>query len=97
MEARSFYTYYLRMLSGVTRGSYKLNTTADASNETNASHLKRADRSDLPFHHFGAVGGRGWGREEVPWPWVGDGLGPCLTPGKNPESWLGPRGRRLTG
>uniref|UniRef100_A0A8C5UCP6 Sulfhydryl oxidase n=1 Tax=Malurus cyaneus samueli TaxID=2593467 RepID=A0A8C5UCP6_9PASS len=29
IEARSFYTYYLRTLSGITRGSYKLNTTAD--------------------------------------------------------------------
>ncbi|NXO47012.1 QSOX1 oxidase, partial [Aramus guarauna] len=44
MEARSFYTYYLRTLSGVTRGSYKLNTTIGASNETAASQPKRADR-----------------------------------------------------
>ncbi|NXU80285.1 QSOX1 oxidase, partial [Oreotrochilus melanogaster] len=47
MEARSFYTYYLRTLSGVTRGSYKLNATLDTSNETTVSQLKRADRSKL--------------------------------------------------
>uniref|UniRef100_A0A8C8AMS1 Sulfhydryl oxidase n=1 Tax=Otus sunia TaxID=257818 RepID=A0A8C8AMS1_9STRI len=47
MEARSFYTYYLRTLSGITRGSYKLNATVDASNETNASQPKRADRSKV--------------------------------------------------
>ncbi|XP_054021332.1 sulfhydryl oxidase 1 [Dryobates pubescens] len=47
MEARSFYTYYLRTLSGVTRGSYKLNVTLGASNETSVSHLKRADRSKV--------------------------------------------------
>ncbi|NWX21662.1 QSOX1 oxidase, partial [Aegotheles bennettii] len=47
MEARSFYTYYLRTLSGVTRGSYKLNTTIDTSNETTVSQPKRADRSKL--------------------------------------------------
>ncbi|NXQ79824.1 QSOX1 oxidase, partial [Nyctibius grandis] len=46
-EARSFYTYYLRMLSGVTRGSYKLNTTTTASNETAVSQLKDADRSKV--------------------------------------------------
>ncbi|NXL41592.1 QSOX1 oxidase, partial [Podilymbus podiceps] len=47
VEARSFYTYYLRTLSGVTRGSYKLNTTLSASNETNASQPKHADRSKV--------------------------------------------------
>uniref|UniRef100_A0A8C0IDU8 Sulfhydryl oxidase n=1 Tax=Bubo bubo TaxID=30461 RepID=A0A8C0IDU8_BUBBB len=47
MEARSFYTYYLRTPSGITRGSYKLNATVDASNETNASQPKRADRSKV--------------------------------------------------
>ncbi|XP_064310584.1 sulfhydryl oxidase 1 [Phalacrocorax carbo] len=47
MEARSFYTYYLRMLSGVTRGSYKLNTTVSTSNETNTSQPKPADRSKV--------------------------------------------------
>ncbi|XP_071607466.1 sulfhydryl oxidase 1 isoform X1 [Heliangelus exortis] len=47
VEARSFYTYYLRTLSGVTRGSYKLNATLDTSNETTVSQLKRADRSKL--------------------------------------------------
>ncbi|NXW00245.1 QSOX1 oxidase, partial [Fregetta grallaria] len=47
VEARSFYTYYLRTLSGVTRGSYKLNTTVDASNETNVSEPKPADRSKV--------------------------------------------------
>ncbi|NWI62007.1 QSOX1 oxidase, partial [Todus mexicanus] len=47
IEARSFYTYYLRTLSGVTRGSYKLNTTVGASNETRTSQLKPADRSKL--------------------------------------------------
>ncbi|XP_074763043.1 sulfhydryl oxidase 1 [Athene noctua] len=47
MEARSFYTYYLRTLSGITRGSYKLNATVDASNETNTSQPKRADRSKV--------------------------------------------------
>ncbi|NXF30302.1 QSOX1 oxidase, partial [Nyctibius bracteatus] len=46
-EARSFYTYYLRMLSGVTRGSYKLNTTTTASNETTVSQPKDADRSKV--------------------------------------------------
>lgn len=85
------------MLSGVTRGSYKLNATVGASNETNASQPKHADRSDLPIHHFGAAGGWGWCREEVLWPWVGNGLGLCLSPGKNPKSWLGPWGWQLTG
>ncbi|NWR76598.1 QSOX1 oxidase, partial [Centropus unirufus] len=47
MEARSFYTYYLRTLSGVTRGSYKLNTTVDASNETNLPQPKHADSSKV--------------------------------------------------
>ncbi|NXX21249.1 QSOX1 oxidase, partial [Podargus strigoides] len=47
LEARSFYTYYLRTLSGVTRGSYKLNTTVSASNETAASQPKPADRSKV--------------------------------------------------
>ncbi|NWU96261.1 QSOX1 oxidase, partial [Upupa epops] len=47
MEARSFYTYYLRMLSGVTRGSYKLNATAGSSNETNTARLRNADRSKV--------------------------------------------------
>ncbi|NXG65920.1 QSOX1 oxidase, partial [Hemiprocne comata] len=47
MEARSFYTYHLRTLSGVTRGSYKLNTTNDTSSETTMSHPRRADRSKL--------------------------------------------------
>ncbi|XP_014798814.1 PREDICTED: sulfhydryl oxidase 1 [Calidris pugnax] len=47
VEARSFYTYYLRTLSGVTRGSYKLNTTAGAANETNTPQPKRADRSKV--------------------------------------------------
>lgn len=53
MEARSFYTYYLRTLSGVTRGSYKLNTTVGTSNEANTSQPKRADRSDLLLCHSG--------------------------------------------
>ncbi|NXX86329.1 QSOX1 oxidase, partial [Urocolius indicus] len=47
MEARSFYTYYLRTLSGITRGSYKLNTTVSASSETNTSQPKPADRSKV--------------------------------------------------
>ncbi|NXX95188.1 QSOX1 oxidase, partial [Centropus bengalensis] len=47
MEARSFYTYYLRTLSGVTRGSYKLNTTVDTSNETNLPQPKHADSSKV--------------------------------------------------
>ncbi|NWW87649.1 QSOX1 oxidase, partial [Rhynochetos jubatus] len=47
MEARSFYTYYLRTLLGVTRGSYKLNTTVTASNRTAAPQPKRADRSKV--------------------------------------------------
>ncbi|KFQ44019.1 Sulfhydryl oxidase 1, partial [Nestor notabilis] len=47
MEARSFYTYYLRTLSGITRGSYKLNTTIAVSNETNVSQPKHADRSKV--------------------------------------------------
>ncbi|NXW59304.1 QSOX1 oxidase, partial [Eurystomus gularis] len=47
IEARSFYTYYLRTLSGVTRGSYKLNATIGASNDTNTSQPKHADRSKL--------------------------------------------------
>ncbi|NXE22123.1 QSOX1 oxidase, partial [Ardeotis kori] len=47
VEARSFYTYYLRTLSGVTRGSYKLNTTIGASNETNVSQPRRAERSKV--------------------------------------------------
>ncbi|NXI42895.1 QSOX1 oxidase, partial [Galbula dea] len=46
-EARSFYTYYLRTLSGVTRGSYKLNATVSASNETNVSQPKHADGSKV--------------------------------------------------
>ncbi|NXO04427.1 QSOX1 oxidase, partial [Rhinopomastus cyanomelas] len=47
METRSFYTYYLRMLSGVTRGSYKLNTTVGSSNETDTARLRNADRSKV--------------------------------------------------
>ncbi|NXH10010.1 QSOX1 oxidase, partial [Bucco capensis] len=47
IEARSFYTYYLRTLSGVTRGSYKLSTNVSASNETNMSQPKHADRSKV--------------------------------------------------
>ncbi|NXD87036.1 QSOX1 oxidase, partial [Halcyon senegalensis] len=47
IEARSFYTYYLRTLSGVTRGSYKLNATVGAANESTASQPKHADRSKL--------------------------------------------------
>ncbi|NWH55954.1 QSOX1 oxidase, partial [Geococcyx californianus] len=47
MEARSFYTYYLRTLLGVTRGSYKLNTTVTTSNETNVSQPKHADSSKV--------------------------------------------------
>ncbi|KFO75206.1 Sulfhydryl oxidase 1, partial [Cuculus canorus] len=47
MEARSFYTYYLRTLSGVTRGSYKLNTTVSTSNETNLSQPTHADSSKV--------------------------------------------------
>ncbi|XP_051661972.1 sulfhydryl oxidase 1 [Manacus candei] len=47
IEARSFYTYYLRTLSGITRGSYKLNTTSSPSNETDGAPLIRADRSKL--------------------------------------------------
>ncbi|KAM6080527.1 sulfhydryl oxidase 1 [Theristicus caerulescens] len=47
VEARSFYTYYLRTLSGVTRGSYKLNTTVSTSNETNVSQPKHANRSKV--------------------------------------------------
>ncbi|XP_025898719.1 sulfhydryl oxidase 1, partial [Nothoprocta perdicaria] len=47
MEARSFYTYYLRMLPGVTRGSYKLNVTSSASNLTTTALLKHADRSKV--------------------------------------------------
>ncbi|NWV47463.1 QSOX1 oxidase, partial [Daphoenositta chrysoptera] len=48
MEARSFYTYYLRSLAGITRGSYKLNATASTSNATDgASQPRPADRSKL--------------------------------------------------
>ncbi|NWV71392.1 QSOX1 oxidase, partial [Malurus elegans] len=48
IEARSFYTYYLRTLSGITRGSYKLNTTASTSNDTDrVSQPLRADRFKL--------------------------------------------------
>ncbi|NXG30667.1 QSOX1 oxidase, partial [Dromaius novaehollandiae] len=47
MEARSFYTYYLRTLSGVTRGSYKLNVTSSTSNVTTASQPKHADHSKV--------------------------------------------------
>ncbi|NWI97728.1 QSOX1 oxidase, partial [Pitta sordida] len=47
IEARSFYTYYLRTLSGITRGSYKLNTTTSASNESDVTQPIRADRSKL--------------------------------------------------
>ncbi|XP_042641046.1 sulfhydryl oxidase 1 [Tyto alba] len=47
MEVRSFYTYYLRTLSGITRGSYKLNTTVDASNDTSTAQPKCADRSKV--------------------------------------------------
>lgn len=63
MEARSFYTYYLRTLSGVTRGSYKLNTTVSTSNETNVSQPKHADRSDHPPPSFWGCGRPGlvWG------------------------------------
>ncbi|OPJ76867.1 centrosome-associated protein 350 isoform F [Patagioenas fasciata monilis] len=46
-EARSFYTYYLRTLLGVTRGSYKLNTTITTSNETDMFQPKHADRSKV--------------------------------------------------
>lgn len=46
LEARSFYTYYLRTLSGVTRGSYRLNVTASAPNETRAAQPRQADRSE---------------------------------------------------
>lgn len=56
LEARSFYTYYLRTLSGVTRGSYRLNVTASAPNETRAAQPRRADRSE-PF-----LGILGWQR-----------------------------------
>ncbi|KAI6064185.1 Sulfhydryl oxidase 1 [Aix galericulata] len=47
LEARSFYTYYLRTLSGVTRGSYRLNVTASAPNETRAAQPRQADRSKV--------------------------------------------------
>ncbi|XP_069719181.1 sulfhydryl oxidase 1 [Phaenicophaeus curvirostris] len=47
VEARSFYTYYLRALSGVTRGSYKLNTTVSTSNETNLPQPRHADSSKV--------------------------------------------------
>ncbi|KFU87366.1 Sulfhydryl oxidase 1, partial [Chaetura pelagica] len=47
VEARSFYTYYLRTLSGVTRGSYKLNTTNDTSSDTTLAQPRSADRSKL--------------------------------------------------
>ncbi|NXA42591.1 QSOX1 oxidase, partial [Eudromia elegans] len=47
MEARSFYTYYLRVLPGVTRGSYKLNVNSSASNVTTTALLKHADRSKV--------------------------------------------------
>ncbi|NXK98698.1 QSOX1 oxidase, partial [Formicarius rufipectus] len=48
IEARSFYTYYLRTLSGITRGSYKLNTTTtSASNESDVPAQINADRSKL--------------------------------------------------
>lgn len=47
IEARSFYTYSLRTLTGITRGSYKLNVTASPNNDTDrVSHPLRADRSD---------------------------------------------------
>lgn len=45
-EARSFYTYYLQTLSGVTRGSYRLNVTGSAINETRALQPAQADRSE---------------------------------------------------
>ncbi|XP_041335049.1 sulfhydryl oxidase 1 [Pyrgilauda ruficollis] len=48
IEARSFYTYYLRTLTGITRGSYKLNATASSlSDSDRVSHPLRADRSKL--------------------------------------------------
>ncbi|XP_030082569.2 sulfhydryl oxidase 1 [Serinus canaria] len=48
IEARSFYTYYLRTLAGITRGSYKLNATASTLNDSDrVSHPLRADRSKL--------------------------------------------------
>uniref|UniRef100_A0A8C3NDH6 Sulfhydryl oxidase n=1 Tax=Geospiza parvula TaxID=87175 RepID=A0A8C3NDH6_GEOPR len=48
IEARSFYTYYLRTLTGITRGSYKLNATASSLNDSDrVSHPLRADRSKL--------------------------------------------------
>ncbi|OXB61189.1 hypothetical protein ASZ78_007175 [Callipepla squamata] len=46
-EARSFYTYYLRTLSGVTRGSYRLNITGSAVNESRALQPLQADRSKV--------------------------------------------------
>ncbi|NP_989456.2 sulfhydryl oxidase 1 precursor [Gallus gallus] len=46
-EARSFYTYYLQTLSGVTRGSYRLNVTSSAINETRALQPAQADRSKV--------------------------------------------------
>lgn len=92
MEARSFYTYYLRTLSGITRGSYKLNTTITVSNETNVSQPKHADGSDLSLHHSGAMGGQGSCKEEVSWPWVVNRVevGLCLSPGEREKKlWLG--------
>lgn len=74
LEARSFYTYYLRTLSGVTRGSYRLNVTASAPNETRAAQPRQADRSE-PF--LGILGWQREGWEELTCPWADRGLGPC--------------------
>lgn len=62
IEARSFYTYYLRTLTGITRGSYKLNATASSPNDSDrVSHPLRADRSEPPpAGQTGAGRARGW-------------------------------------
>lgn len=60
-EARSFYTYYLQTLSGVTRGSYRLNVTSSAINETRALQPAQADRSEPCSGVLGWCWGTGGG------------------------------------
>lgn len=62
IEARSFYTYSLRTLTGITRGSYKLNVTASAANDSDrVSHRLRADRSEPSLPLLGTPGWAGAG------------------------------------
>ncbi|XP_019386130.1 PREDICTED: sulfhydryl oxidase 1-like [Crocodylus porosus] len=47
MEARSFYTYFLRRVPGVTRGSYKLTLLPSTENTTTPAPVRHADSSKL--------------------------------------------------